>query len=91
MFLIVLTTKWFELLREMQDKINNTDTVYKIPVFEATFVNYCFISDFSRAGSCTLKGDISCPISFVHFKTTDRSRNSPICYFFLCSHNLKIV
>lgn len=42
----------------MQDKINNTDTVYKIPVFETTFVNNCFISDFLWAGLYTLKEDL---------------------------------
>lgn len=42
----------------MQDEINNADTVYKIPVFETTFVNNGFISDFLWAGPCTLKENL---------------------------------
>jgi len=88
MFLTVLTTKQFELLGEMQDQINNSDIVYKIPVFESTFVNNCFISDFLWAGPCALKEDISCSVLCVHFKLWNEIE---IHLFLFLSHSLKIV
>lgn len=64
----------------MQDKINNTDTVYKIPVFETTFVNNCFISDFLWAGLCTLKEDLY-PVQ-PHVCILNYGMKENITYFF---------
>lgn len=64
----------------MQDKINNTDTVYKIPVFETTFVNNCFISNFLWAGLCTLKEDLY-PVQ-PHVCILNYGMKEKITYFF---------